>query len=62
MRENESYVFPSGYLSNFTAAVFSYFGVPKADTEQAAEVLGKSDLRGIDSHGVARLQRAAHRH
>ena len=32
-----------------------HFGVPKADAEQAADVLARSDLRGIDSHGVARL-------
>ena len=32
-----------------------HFGVPKADAEQAADVLAQSDLRGIDSHGVARL-------
>jgi len=29
--------------------------VPKADAEQAADVLASADLRGIDSHGVARL-------
>ena len=33
-----------------------HFGVPRADAELAADVLAKSDLRGIDSHGVARLQ------
>ena len=32
-----------------------HFGVPRADAEQAADVLARSDLRGIDSHGVARL-------
>ena len=32
-----------------------YFGVHKADAEQAADVLAKSDLRGVESHGVARL-------
>jgi LDH2 family malate/lactate/ureidoglycolate dehydrogenase len=32
-----------------------HFKVPRADAEQAADVLAKSDLRGIDSHGVARL-------
>ena len=32
-----------------------HFGVPKADAEQAADVLSKSDLRGIDSLGIARL-------
>jgi L-2-hydroxycarboxylate dehydrogenase (NAD+) len=53
--ERESYIFPIGTLKDFSAAVFMHFGVPKADAEQAADVLAKSDLRGIDSHGVARL-------
>jgi L-2-hydroxycarboxylate dehydrogenase (NAD+) len=53
--ETESYIFPAGYLSDFSARVFMHFGVPKADARRAAEVLAKSDLRGIDSHGVARL-------
>src|SRR6476661_10807317 len=48
-------IFPDAYLRNFTTNVFLHFGVPKADAEQAADVLARSDLRGIDSHGVARL-------
>ena len=48
-------IFPDAYLRNFSAQVFMHFGVPKADAEQAADVLARSDLRGIDSHGVARL-------
>src|SRR5580765_8413380 len=48
-------IFPDAYLRNFSARVFMHFGVPKADAEQAADVLARSDLRGIDSHGVARL-------
>src|SRR5258708_3174291 len=35
--------------------MFLHFGVPKHDAAQAAEVLAVADLRGIDSHGVARL-------
>ena len=42
-------------LADFSTAVFRHFGVPKADAAQAADVLAKSDIRGIDSHGVARL-------
>ena len=53
--EVETYLFPADYLRNFSTAVFMHFGVPHADAEQAADVLAKSDLRGIDSHGVARL-------
>ena len=47
--------FPAEHLRHFSAAVFMHFGVSKADAEQAADVLARSDLRGIDSHGVARL-------
>jgi L-2-hydroxycarboxylate dehydrogenase (NAD+) len=53
--ESESYIFPIGTLKDFSTAVFMHFGVPKTDAQLAAEVLAKSDLRGIDSHGVARL-------
>ena len=53
--EPTTYLFPAAYLRNFTTQVFMHFGVPQVDAEQAADVLAKSDLRGIDSHGVARL-------
>ena len=47
--------FPIEQLREFSRKVFIQCGVPKADAQQAAEVLAVSDLRGIDSHGVARL-------
>ena len=50
-----TYLFSDAYLRNFSTEVFTHFGVPGADAEQAADVLARSDLRGIDSHGVARL-------
>jgi L-2-hydroxycarboxylate dehydrogenase (NAD+) len=53
--QQETFLFPAAYLRNFSSLVFMQFGVSKADAEQAADVLAKSDLRGIDSHGVARL-------
>jgi L-2-hydroxycarboxylate dehydrogenase (NAD+) len=53
--DQPSQIFPSEYLKDFSANVFMHFGVPEADARQAADVLAKSDLRGIDSHGVARL-------
>jgi L-2-hydroxycarboxylate dehydrogenase (NAD+) len=53
--EPKTYLFPDAYLRDFSAQVFIHFGVPQADAKQAADVLAKSDLRGIDSHGVARL-------
>ncbi|MDF9795577.1 L-2-hydroxycarboxylate dehydrogenase (NAD+) [Catalinimonas alkaloidigena] len=42
-------------LYNFTYNVFRKIGCPNNDAELAAEVLLKADLRGVDSHGVARL-------
>ena len=55
MSENEVFRFPVTQLKHFSAAVFVHFGISKTDAEQAADVLARSDLRGIDSHGVARL-------
>jgi L-2-hydroxycarboxylate dehydrogenase (NAD+) len=51
----ETRVFPIKALREFCTRVFLHFGVPKNDAIQAAEVLASADLRGIDSHGVARL-------
>lgn len=47
---------PHKVLSDFSAEVFMYFGVNEDDAIQAADVLSKADVRGIDSHGVARLR------
>jgi L-2-hydroxycarboxylate dehydrogenase (NAD+) len=56
MLDNQStYIFAAEYLKNFSAAVFMHFGISTEDAAQAANVLATSDLRGIDSHGVARL-------
>jgi LDH2 family malate/lactate/ureidoglycolate dehydrogenase len=54
-QRNVTYTYPADYLRNFSTEVFVHFKVPRADAEQAADVLARSDLRGIDSHGVARL-------
>lgn len=43
-------------LKAFTRAVFVHLGVPEEDAAEAAAVLAFADLRGIDSHGVARLR------
>src|SRR4051812_45746797 len=48
-------LFPVEQLHEFTARVFEHFGVPHAEAARAADVLTSADLRGIDSHGVARL-------
>lgn len=47
--------FPYLQLLHFTRTVFEKIGCPAADAELAAKVLLSADLRGIDSHGVARL-------
>jgi L-2-hydroxycarboxylate dehydrogenase (NAD+) len=55
MNQVETRVFPIEDLRGFSTRVFLHFDVPKEDAVQAAEVLSCADLRGIDSHGVARL-------
>ncbi len=55
MADVETKVFPIERLCEFCTRVFLRFGVPKNDAMQAADVLACADLRGIDSHGVARL-------
>ncbi len=55
MSEPEPIVFPCQLLEEFSTRVFVHFGIPEKDASLAAEVLASSDLRGIDSHGVARL-------
>jgi LDH2 family malate/lactate/ureidoglycolate dehydrogenase len=42
-------------LFDFTEQVFLKIGCPAADAKLAAETLLSADLRGVDSHGVARL-------
>jgi len=49
-------IYPASYLREFTERVFQYFKVGEEDARQAADVLSKADIRGIDSHGVARLK------
>jgi hypothetical protein len=42
-------------LRAFCGQVFGKLGVPEGDAAIAADVLVAADLRGIESHGVARL-------
>lgn len=51
----ETRTFPLERLREFSTRIFLHFGVPRDDAAQAADVLASADLRGIDSHGVARL-------
>ena len=42
-------------LTAFTARAFKKMGVPEEDAWSTARILVATDLRGIDSHGMARL-------
>ncbi|HEV2736347.1 MAG TPA: Ldh family oxidoreductase [Longimicrobiaceae bacterium] len=48
-------VFSAEALREFSTRVFRWRGVPEDDARLAADVLATADLRGIDTHGVARL-------
>ncbi|HEV2148430.1 MAG TPA: Ldh family oxidoreductase [Longimicrobiaceae bacterium] len=48
-------VFPIERLREFSEGVFRSCGLPGQDARLAADVLATADLRGIDTHGVARL-------
>ena len=48
-------VYTYEYLEKFTLRVFEKIGCPHHQAVQATEVLLRADLRGIDSHGIARL-------
>ncbi|MBB5622591.1 LDH2 family malate/lactate/ureidoglycolate dehydrogenase [Pedobacter cryoconitis] len=49
------HTFTETRLRNFTKSVFLKMGCSATDADLATDVLLRSDLRGIDSHGVARL-------
>jgi len=42
-------------LKNFANQVFIKIGCPVAEADIASKTLVSADLRGVDSHGVARL-------
>ncbi len=48
-------IFSYSPLWQFTFQIFQKIGCPENDARQAADALLSADLRGIDSHGVARL-------
>ncbi len=45
----------SEYLKKFTTQIFTGMGCPEDQARTAADCLIQADLRGVDSHGVARL-------
>ena len=56
MSQPKYFTIKDSYLRDFTTNVFLHLGVPEIEAKQAADVLARADLRGIDSHGVARLR------
>lgn len=48
-------MFPYQHLFTFTKKIFQSIGCSEADAHLATDVLLSADLRGVDSHGVARL-------
>ena len=50
---DQTFTYPTLY--NFVYAVFEKMGCSAAHAELAAKVLLSADVRGIDSHGIARL-------
>ncbi|MBS1742222.1 MAG: Ldh family oxidoreductase [Bacteroidetes bacterium] len=49
----ELYSFPQ--LFDFSVKIFTAIGCSESDAQQAAHSLLSADIRGVDSHGVARL-------
>jgi LDH2 family malate/lactate/ureidoglycolate dehydrogenase len=49
------HTFSEAHLRNFTVNIFRKMGCNATDADLAADVLLRADLRGVDSHGVARL-------
>ena len=48
-------IYKYDHLQEFAFAIFKNIGCPVDQAILATEVLLKADLRGIDSHGIARL-------
>jgi len=55
--ESEFGVVRAEPLTRFCEQVFEKMGVPARDARTTSEVLVLADLRGVESHGVARLRR-----
>ncbi|HRN49013.1 MAG TPA: Ldh family oxidoreductase, partial [Niabella sp.] len=48
-------IYSYNQLYNFTQKIFEAIGCPQPQAVTATRVLLSADLRGIDSHGIARL-------
>ncbi len=55
--ESESVLVMEEPLREFCVQVFEKMGIPEDEARITTDVLVTADLRGIDSHGVARLRR-----
>jgi LDH2 family malate/lactate/ureidoglycolate dehydrogenase len=55
IQKNQMIIFNSEYLKEYTTQVFLSMGCPEEQAKIAADCLNQADLRGVDSHGVARL-------
>ncbi len=53
-------VFSHQQLTDFTEAIFRKIGCPETQSRTATRSLLSADLRGVDSHGVARLSGYVH--
>lgn len=51
----KAYLFKPSDLKDYMIRFFIHLGVPAADAEISADVLLAADLRGVDSHGMIRL-------
>ena len=48
-------LYPLEALQRYVQAVFEKIGCPGEDAVKATGILLSADLRGVDSHGIARL-------
>jgi LDH2 family malate/lactate/ureidoglycolate dehydrogenase len=55
MEKNEIRRVPFEKLKNFCRQAYERVGVPEAEAEIVADLLVRSDLRGVETHGVTRL-------
>ena len=55
MVENVPYI-PVDMLRSFMKDVLLALGVPAGDAETCTDVIIRSDMRGIESHGIGRLK------
>lgn len=58
VKEDEAVRVNDQELRNTVERIFEKMNVPPEDARQAADVLVRSDLRGVDSHGVSNMLRS----